>query len=239
MIFSPNILSGRRYLVTGSTGGAGSATAKLLAECGGSVTLVGRDPEKLEKVKRSLPGGPHRVYGDGNDDVYDGIFHSAAVEHLAALHSSTPESTQHVFGPSINMAVTLLAQVAARRDSIVKDGGAVVLMSSVAATRGTAGMALYAASKGAIESLVRSSAVELATRRIRVNAIRAGAFESGMHSRIVARLTPDQFDNYAARHPLGIGRASDVAQAVVFLLSDAGRWVTGSAFTIDGGYSCR
>jgi NAD(P)-dependent dehydrogenase (short-subunit alcohol dehydrogenase family) len=126
-----------------------------------------------------------------------------------------------------------------RKQSLVKDGGSVILMSSVSAVRGTAGMSIYSASKGAIESLAQSAAIELAPRRIRVNAIRAGAFESPMHERIVARLTPEQYDAYCAKHPLGIGRAIDVAQMAVYLMSDAGRWITGSSMCVDGGYSCK
>lgn len=247
MIFAKSILKDRRYLVTGGTGGAGSATAKLIAECGGLVTVMGRDPERTEKVKRSLAGGGHstcvidlhRGLPNGFPaHMFDGIFHAAGVEQVASTGNGLPHIVDAVFGPSINAAFGLCALVG-QRASILKDGGAFVMMSSVAAVCGTSGMTVYAASKGAIESLVRSAAIEWAPRRIRVNAIRAGGFASPMHARIAARATPDSMNDYAQRHPLGFGKSDDVAQIAVFLLSDAGKWVTGACWTADGGYSAK
>jgi NAD(P)-dependent dehydrogenase (short-subunit alcohol dehydrogenase family) len=132
-----------------------------------------------------------------------------------------------------------LQATASRKTPLVKDSGSIVFMSSVAATHGQTGMSLYCASKGAIESLTRAAAVELAPRRIRVNAIRAGAFASPMHTRITQGMTEAAIDAYAAKHLFGFGRPEDVAHAVVFLLSDMAKWVTGSIFTIDGGYSAK
>lgn len=247
MIFAKSILKDRRYLVTGSTGGAGQATAKLIAECGGLVTVMGRDPERTEKVKRSLAGGGHvSVICDWRAGapvgfpahMFDGIFHASGEEQTLPTGMLRSDGVDRLFASSIYAAFTLSALVGARA-SILKDGGAFVMMSSVAAVCGTSGMTVYAASKGAIESLVRSAAIEWAPRRIRVNAIRAGGFQSPMHARIAARATPDAMNDYAQRHPLGFGKSDDVAQIAVFLLSDAGKWVTGACWTADGGYSAK
>lgn len=226
-------LTGKRFLVTGATGGAGGATAAALARQGASVTVVGRDPERTEKARRELPGGGHTSLPNG---VYNGIFHAAGVEHMQPLSAVSRETLGRVMDPSVGIAVDLLRDVATKH-SILKDGGSIVFMSSVAAVRGTAGMALYSASKAAIEAMARCAAVELAHRRIRVNCIRAGGFTSPMHSRIAARLTQRSIDEYAARHPLGFGKSEDIANLAVFLLSDLSRWVTGACLTADGGYS--
>lgn len=246
MIFSRDLMKGRRYLVTGSTGGAGRATAKLIADCGGIVTCMGRDPERTEKVKRELEGGGHDVSiidfssGGGKFPIhrFDGIFHAAGEEMIMASGMTKQETIDSVFAPSVRAAFEFTALIG-KRDSLLKDGGSFVIMSSVAAVCGASGMTVYAASKGAIEALVRSAAIEWAPRRIRVNAIRAGGFQSPMHSRIAARGTADTMAEYAARHPLGFGKAEDVAHMAVFLLSDAGKWATGAMFTLDGGYSAR
>lgn len=245
MIFAHDILKGRKYLVSGSTGGAGRATAKLIADCGGHVTCMGRDPERTEKVKRELSGGGHDVsiidFSVGElrlSQRYDGIFHAAGEELLLPTAMSSDEQWERVFRPSVG-AAAMLCQAIGKRDSILKDGGSFVLMSSVAAVCGSSGMTVYAASKGAIEALVRSAAIEWAPRRIRVNAIRAGGFQSPMHSRIAARATEGTMADYAARHPLGFGKAEDVAHMAVYLMSDAGKWISGSMVVVDGAYSCR
>lgn len=240
MIFATDALKGKTILVTGATGGAGSATAKLIAKCSGKVVCYGRDPERITKISRELHGGGHSaVWPEVTLPLVDGIFHAAGVEHISPASMSTTESQDKVFDPSITLAIQLLRLSSSRNGSNMKEGGSIVLMSSVAATRGASGMTLYAASKGAIEGLTRSAAIELAPRRIRVNAIRAGAFESPMHSRIMARATQVSAEDYAARHPLGFGRAEDIANMAVYLLSDAAKWVTGSIFSCDGGYGAK
>lgn len=246
MIFASDILKGRRYLITGGTGGAGRATALLVSLCGGTVTVMGRDPERTEKVKRELSGGGHDVgimdfsTGGGKYPIhkYDGIFHAAGEELIMSAGMLRDDAIVSVFDPSVRAAFELTALIG-KRDSLLKDGGSFVMMSSVAAVCGASGMTVYAASKGAIEALVKSAAIEWAMRRIRVNAIRAGGFQSPMHARIAARGTPDTMDAYARRHPLGFGKSEDIANMAVYLMSDAGKWITGTSITLDGGYSCR
>ena len=233
--FAPNLLKDRRFLVTGATGGAGRATAMLLADCGGLVTCLGRDPERTEKVRRELSGGGHSTVQEG---LYHGVFHAAGHEHIAPTALLNTDAFASVFEPSVVMAFELARDIGARK-SIMRDGGAFVMMSSVAAVCGSPGMTIYSASKGAIEGLMRSAAVEWAGRRVRCNVIRAGAFASPMHSRIAARATPDSLDDYARRHPLGFGHAEDIAHMAVYLLSDMGKWITGASITVDGGYSAK
>jgi NAD(P)-dependent dehydrogenase (short-subunit alcohol dehydrogenase family) len=85
--------------------------------------------------------------------------------------------------------------------------------------------------------MVRSLAIELAPRQVRVNAITSGAIQTPMHDRLKVSLSKEAVEDYQRRHPLGFGMPSDISQLAVFLLSDAGRWITGSSIVIDGGYS--
>lgn len=246
--FVPHFLQGRRFLITGATGGVGSRTAIEISRCGGICTLVARDAGKAEKVLRELHGSGHGVhlYEAGGAILnisqlhgFDGLFHASGAEHVNAMSLSTNDARAKVFDPSVGVGIGLLAGAALKKDSLIKDGGSIVFMSSVAATHGQTGMSLYCASKGAIESLVRAAAVELAPRRIRVNAIRSGAFQSPMHTRITQRSTPEAVDKYAERHLFGFGRAEDISHAALFLLGDTSRWVTGSIWNVDGGFDAK
>ena len=244
--FVPHLLQNRRYLVTGATGGAGSAVAIEISRVGGKVTIMGRDGDKVEKLRRELHGSGHMSWTLTDEapqfegaGPFDGIFHAAGAEVIVPLLSQTDTHFAKAFGPSVEMLANMMRDVGKRKDGLVKDGGSIVVMSSVAAVRGTTGMSLYSASKGAVEAMTRSAAVELAARRIRVNCIRAGAFASPMHARICQRSTPEAIDEYARRHLFGFGKAEDIAHAVIYLLSDASRWVTGTSMTIDGGLSAK
>lgn len=245
--FSPHFLKDRRYLVTGATGGAGSRTAIELSRVGAKCTLVARDADKAEKVLRELQGSGHTVHlynsvGLNFDGLaqFDGIFHASGAEWMRRANMMEDGDWAKVSSPSVSVGAGLIANAVSKKEGgLVKDGGSIVFMSSVAATHGQAGMMLYHASKGAIEALVRAAAVELAPRRIRVNAIRAGGFASPMHSRITQRMTEDAIDAYANRHLLGFGRTEDIANAALFLLGDTSKWVTGSCMVVDGGYSAK
>ena len=100
-------------------------------------------------------------------------------------------------------------------------------------------MAVYSAAKAAVDGMVRSLACEFAGRRIRVNAIAAGAVQTAMHERLMRGATDDASASYAASHLFGFGEAHDIANAALFLLSPAGRWITGTTMVVDGGYLCR
>lgn len=236
--FVPHLLKDRRFLITGATGGAGSRTAIEISRCGGFCALMCRDMGKGEKVLQQLHGQGHGIYA-GTSTGFDGIFHAAGTDVMGPLAMNTYAKSTDTFAPSYMEAVTLLEGAASRKEPLVKDGGSIVFMSSVAAVRGQSGMSLYCASKGAIEALARAAAVELAPRRIRVNCIRAGAFASPMHTRITQRSTPDAIDEYARKHLFGFGRAEDIAQAAIFLLADTSKWITGTSLTVDGGFSVR
>jgi NAD(P)-dependent dehydrogenase (short-subunit alcohol dehydrogenase family) len=114
-----------------------------------------------------------------------------------------------------------------------------VFVASAAALAGAPALSAYAASKAALIGLAKSLAVELAPQRIRVNCVAAGWVDTALTARLRATLTERQYESIVAMHPLGIGAARDVANAIAFLLSDAASWVTGSVLVVDGGYTAQ
>ncbi len=218
-----------RYLITGATSGLGAAVSPMLVGPGRAVWHMGRD-----RCDFSDPAAVTAcVKTFAEIAPLDGIFHAAGVEHVGPLRLTTDQQYRAAMMVA-DSAFGILRAAACR--GVMADGGSIVLMSSVAAHRGSAGMAAYSAGKAAIEGMARATAIELAPRRIRVNCVAAGAFSSPMHDRITRRMPDGARDAYAGAHPLGIGEVEAVRDAVLHLLSDAARWTTGTTVVVDGGY---
>lgn len=252
--FVDDCLAGGTYLVTGASSGIGRATATLIAACGGKVIGAGRDEGRLAEVKTQLPGDAGHVMVAQElrdaDTVADwvkalvdthgplsGVFHGAGVELIRPARMTRQANIDDVFASSLYAAFGIARAISQK--NTMQDGGAAVFMSSVAGSTGQVGMTAYSAAKAGIDGLVRSLACELAPRAIRVNAIAAGAVETAMHARLTKGSGEGATAEYARSHLLGFGATEDVANAAVFLLSGASRWVTGSVMAVDGGYMVR
>lgn len=250
MIFTPNALQNHRILVTGASSGIGRDTAVLLSRCGATLIVTGRDQLRLNNTLSRLEGSGHQaesfhLTGDDNisellksvtseDRPLTGIFHAAGIELIRPLKLSKAAQFDEVFSSSVKTALALSRGAAMR--GVMADNAALIFMSSVAAQRGQVGMSIYSAAKAAIDAMVRSASAEFAPRHIRVNSVAAGAVATEMHQRLVNNSPDEAIRAYEKRHLLGFGQSIDVAQVVAFLMSDAGRWVTGATWAVDGGY---
>ena len=252
-MFQNNCLANRTYLVTGASSGIGKVTAELVAACGGRVIAAGRDPERLQGVLSGLAGSGHSSAQASLTDAdmaadwvkalaaehgpMDGVLHAAGIELIRPVRLTKQAQLNDVMGSSLFAAFGIARGMAQR--GAMTDGGSIVFMSSVAGSSGQVGMTAYSAAKAGIDGLVRSLACELAPRRIRVNAIAAGAVQTAMHERLFKGATPDAMSDYEKSHLLGFGEPADIANAALFLLGDGGRWVTGTTMLVDGGYLCK
>ena len=252
-VFADDALAGRSILITGGSSGIGRATALRLSAAGARLVLTGRDEARLADSVADLKGTGHVGIAANLDDPdttadlvksiasshgeLAGIFHSAGTELVRPIRMTKGQQIAALFGPSVNAALGI-ARAGAQK-GVLSDGASLVFMSSVAGQRGTAGMVAYSTAKAAIDGMVRSLACELAARRIRVNAVVAGAVATEMHDRLASTLSEGGLADYEGRHLLGFGRPDDVADAVLFLLSDASAWITGTSLAVDGGYSAR
>jgi NAD(P)-dependent dehydrogenase (short-subunit alcohol dehydrogenase family) len=252
-LFKNNALDGATYFITGASSGIGRAAALLLADCGARVIVNGRDKERLNETLFALKGSGHQAFlselqtaDQTNDCVTDllksigplnGVFHCAGVEMIRPVRMIKQAQLDEVLGSSLYAAFGM-ARAFSRKSALV-DGASLVFMSSVAGSTGQVGMAAYSAAKAGIDGMVRSLACELAPRQIRVNSIAAGAVYTAMHERLTKGSGEESTQVYSNAHLLGFGTPEDVAQAVVYLLSPASRWVTGTTMFVDGGYMVR
>ena len=251
---SPFLLAGRRYIVTGASSGIGAAVALTVASLGGLVACVGRNAERLERVKSQLPGDGHVAESldlQRVDDIPDWVAGLSArwgringVVHAAGLQATSPVSMTEWADleqlQRVNLGAAVMLTKGLRQKRVIAESGrSVVIISSVVSLVGVAGRTAYAASKGAVNAAMRSMAVELAPERIRVYCIAPGFVRTPMFDEMSALWTVEQRAIVEAEHPLGLGEPSDVGNAAAFLLSDAARWITGAVLVADGGFACR
>jgi NAD(P)-dependent dehydrogenase (short-subunit alcohol dehydrogenase family) len=253
MNINPMDLSGKRILITGASSGIGRATAHLFSRLGAMVVLLARSEERLNNTLNGLEGKGHGHYMFDlayTDDIpgllkkvsveqgpLSGLFHAAGIMIVKPVSIVKSKDIAAVFDSSVK-ATLLLSRGFFQKGVYDKAGGSLVFMSSVAGLRGKLGLSVYSASKAAVDGAVRSLAVELAPRGIRVNSIAAGGVQTEMHDQIAKNLSEEAISAYAQKHLLGFGSPEDIAQAAAFLMSDASKWITGTTMIVDGGYSC-
>lgn len=235
-------------VVTGATSGIGRSVVSALQAKGAKVAALSRS------ASSGAWGGPG-VTGYGCDVTdagqvrqvvkqveadfgrIDGLVNSAGVLYEAAIGEGDASRQREQFAVNVG---GLMAVSEACLGPLRRTAGAIVNISSVVVERPRAGLGIYAATKGAIEAYSRAMALELGASGIRVNVVRPGTVRSNM--RLAGGMSEDEdrrvLQRAAARLPLGrAGDPEDVAGAVVFLLSDQARWITGAVLAIDGGRS--
>ena len=245
-------LSGKVALVTGASAGIGLAIAKRLAEEGAAVALGARRGQVIADHVTKMAEAGHRALAVPLD-VKDKASLSAAVEAISdefgRLDVVVANAGMELVKPftaltdkdwtevlQVNL-VGAARTVRAAMPLLARDGGSVVMISSVSGLHGATALSAYAAAKGGVVALGRSLAKELSPRRIRVNIVAPAMVDTDMFERITSNWTPEQVEAMRQAHPLGFGDAEDVAAAVAYLACSDAKWVTGSVLIVDGGLS--
>jgi len=245
-------LSGKKILVTGASSGIGRETSIFLSKLGATIALVARDRGRLEETFEMLEGSGHGIYSfdlEQTDEIpnliktiaeeiglFSGIFHAAGIAPVISIKSVKEKTILPPFQTSIFSALMLTKGFCQK--GVKEDGPAsLVFMSSAAGLTGSKGLSIYAASKAAVDGMVRSLAVELAEKQIRVNSIAAGMVKTEMYKIFLNNAPSEAISSKEKMHPMRFGEPLDIAMAAAFLLSDASKWITGTTLVVDGGFS--
>lgn len=245
-MYNPFSLEGKTILVTGASSGIGRGICIDCSKMGATVHLMARNEDRLNETFSQMEGRNHIIHKadlcnteDINalvDDLpmIDGMVLCAGIIKTMPVKNIAEDSLMEIFNANIIGDIKLLSRLLKKKK--LNHGGSVVFISSVSTFNVKVGNSLYSATKGAMNSFAKAAALEVAKQEIRVNCIQPGFIPSNILSK--GTIDEDDFLKfYAERHPLGFGTPSDIANGCIYLLSDAARWVTGSIFTIDGGYT--
>lgn len=241
-------LAGKVVVITGAGGSLGSAlTRRFLAEGSRGVVLVDLSEQQLTALTNSLDDRWLAIVGDvcdsqclehavaeavksfGKLDVM--VNNAGVLSPSARLHNLTPADWQRVF--DVNVMGVVNGTSSAVKAMRVTGGGSIINTASVAGLTAWSYASPYCASKAAVISITKVTAIEYASEGIRANCVCPGSFESTMFGGVPVEAVKE----IASRHPLGLGTPEALVGTYVHLASDESSWTTGSAVVVDGGYS--
>lgn len=243
------MIQDKKILVTGATSGIGLALCDFLLAKKCSVIAIGRDESKIKSLIEnyddalkflSLDLTDYASYSKIFDDILagdklDGFVHCAGIEETLPLTMYNPENIKKIFDINVFSGIELLRYFSKKKYS--NEGCSVVFLSSVMGELGQPGKVGYCSTKSAILGVVKASALELAKRKFRINAISPGVVNTPMTQKLFSQIEDDNIQRIKEMHPLGIGEVEDIVPTITFLLSDYSKWITGQNIKIDGGYS--
>jgi NAD(P)-dependent dehydrogenase (short-subunit alcohol dehydrogenase family) len=246
-MYNPFSLSGKTILVTGASSGIGRSVAVECSKMGAMLVISGRNNARLNKTFKMLEGSGHKqIVADFSSNTFisglleevsaiDGIVHCAGFTKTLPFPFLNEEDMSSLMQVNF-MAPVLLSQAFVKNKKLNK-GSSIVFISSISGVLiSLLGNSMYSASKGAVNGIVKGMALDLAVKNIRVNTVCPGMIETEiLESGVITR---EQLLEDVKKYPLKrYGKPEEVAHAVIYLLSDASSWVTGSNLLIDGGYT--
>lgn len=244
-----NKLQGKVAVITGGSSGIGLETARLFVQEGAKVAITGRNQQELDKAAKSIGSNVMKIQADVSQlsdldkmtaqvkEAYgkiDILFANAGIASFA----SVTDATEAHFDSHFDINVKGLFFTVQKLLPLIKNGGSIIVNSSVAGFTAAPGLSVYSATKAAVRSFARTWSLDLKERQIRVNSISPGPIETPIFNKM--GLTENERDQFIAHilgdSPLGrMGTPNEVAKALLFLASDDSSYVTGINLCVDGG----
>lgn len=238
-------LTGKTILVTGASSGIGKEAAILISQAGGSVYITGRDEHRLRETFIQLHGENHGMkIADltaeaGMDALIqelpklNGIVHCAGIVGPLPVKFILQEHIDRMFAINYMAPVNLTGKLLRKKK--VADSASILFMSTIATKNPYFGGALYSGSKAALEAYAKTIALELVGKGIRANCLMAGLVDTPMiESPSEEAMQEDALERYLKRYPMGVGKPEDVTGAILYFLSDASKWVSGTTLILGG-----
>ena len=243
-------LKNKVIFVSGATSAIGMGIALECARAGASLILSGRDPDRLQKSASMIGSSVAHCLVMDLEDIdgiaasitelhgqykIDGFVHAAGLHEIIPLQICKPERLMRAFTINAIAGIQLSRLMAHPKLANSDLGASHVFISSVSSHKAEAGLLAYSSSKAALTAAVRGLAVELAPKKIRVNALTLGWVNTPAAARTLEAMGTPKAEQYTKRYPLGLGEISDVSNGILFLLSQKSRWMTGTELIMDGG----
>lgn len=253
--FNPFTLEDKVVVISGAASGIGRQCAINCSKMGAKLILLDINDRGLEETLSMVIRPNEHFLSKINLTDYErisevikegvarigrisGLLNCAGISTTLPMNVAKPETLDKYFHVNVYTAY-FLTQTVCKIGNFSKDGGSVVFFSSAAGQYGESCKSIYGMTKGALYAGAKSLACELARRKIRVNSISPGVIVTPINQDLPHIADPEQRKATEALHLLGLGDPNDIANACIYLLSDASKWVTGSNLVVDGGYTTR
>jgi NAD(P)-dependent dehydrogenase (short-subunit alcohol dehydrogenase family) len=253
--FNPFSLDGKVVVISGAASGIARQCAINCSKMGAKLILLDLNEEGLKETMTKVDRPEEHYWASVNLLEYDrvseiikdavakvgrinGLLNCAGISTTNLFKLTKPEELDKFFHVNVYTGYFLTQEVC-RMGNLSKEGGSIVFFSSVAGNFGEVGKSTYGMTKAALLNLAKHLACELSKKNVRVNSISPGAIETPINMNLPHMKDPEKRAALEAQHLLGLGTTEDIANACIYLLSDASRWVTGTNLFVDGGYTVR
>ena len=255
-MYNPFSLENKVIIVTGASSGIGAQCAIDCSKMGAKVVLVARNEERLKQILEqceepsrhiilSLDLSSSEGLKEAIKDVVskvgkiNGVVNCAGMSSVTPLKLVTDELLDQFFRTNVYSAINLSKEVTRMGNYDKEHGCSIIFFASIMGICGDKCKTMYSATKGALIAAARSMACELAKNKIRVNVVSPGAIETPINAKLPHMADPELRKELEDKHLLGLGECSDIANACIYLLSDAAKWGTGQNLIVDGGYTAK
>lgn len=241
----------KKYLITGASSGLGRELSYFLDKKGADLIILGSNKKELTKTFKNLSKNKNhkKIIADFSNlnkskiimkkifqgHKYDGFINCAGLHSFSSINNLTDNQIIESF--NINSVYPYLILKNFSKFDNYNTNASVVLIGSISAITGSTYLSLYSSSKISQVSLSKSLSSEFAKKKIRINCISAGMLESKIFENLKEKLPKQFISEIKKKHSLGIGKYKDIINSISFFLNDNSKWITGTNFIVDGGYS--